>query len=72
MSKILRELEDLGRVVEQAISSLRSGQDDIGILEDLTKNVDKQFSKIVKNLGGDEWHFKKANETSLALALELD
>lgn len=73
MSKIVSNLNEIQSIVATAIDEIHKGKSTRDALMYLASGLDKRMSKIVTELGGDPWQFKKTNETSLQLALgEVD
>lgn len=67
--KTIKSLEEIKNTIDQAIKSLEDGTNTKSAIKLMNIGLDKHLGKIVKDLGGDSWHYKKNNETAFELAM---
>lgn len=69
MSKSLKHLEQIRKLVSDTINSIESGSKEKDALRMLSIGLDKKLANLVNDLGGTPYFFKKTNESSLELAM---
>lgn len=69
MSKSLKHLEQIRKLVSDTISAVESGGKEKDALRMLSIGLDKKLANLVKDLGGTSYYFKKTNESSFELAM---
>lgn len=68
-SRTIKNLQEIKNTIDQTIKNLDEGQNLNSALKLFNVGLDKHLAKIVKDLDGDAYHYKKSNETAWGLAM---
>lgn len=68
-TKTIKNLQEIKHTIDQTVKSLEEGQNLNSTMKLFNVGLDKHLGKIVKDLDGDAYHYKKSNETAWGLAM---
>ena len=68
-TRTIKNLQEIKNTIDQTIKCLEEGQNLNSTMKLLNVGLDKHLAKIVKDLDGDAYHYKKSNETAWGLAM---
>lgn len=68
-NKSTQILKSLSETINNGIRDIENGANEQQVLRAINSAIDKQFAKIVKSFGGNDFFYKKNNTSAWDLAM---